>query len=218
MKKYKIDLHLHSILSHDGGLSESDFKYIFDNNILDYLAITDHNEIDFALKMQDKFKDKIIVGEEIKTKDGEIIALYLNSKIEKGLSIRETIIKIREQNALCFLPHPYSKRRSGIGEKKLLEIYKLVDFIEGYNGRSFFSKSNKLSLNFAKANNINYSYNSDSHSIYGIGNTYTIINDVPNRENLLKLLRNAEYVSNRINIREIFAPSINRIKKLINNS
>lgn len=212
---YKLDLHVHSILSHDGGISEGQVEKALSSGTLDFIAFTDHNEIDFALKMKNKYGNKIIVGEEILTKNGEIIGLFLKEKIKKGLTLEETISLIKKQNGLCLIPHPYSIRRHGIGEKRLFEIYKSIDLIEGYNARAIVGISNKSTMAFAKRTGIAYSVGSDAHSFKGLGQTYNLISDFPTRANLVGQLKNAEFVVKRAKIREYFAPRFNKIKKII---
>src|SRR5579859_2648799 len=96
-KQYKIDLHTHSIVSYDGGIREDEYKKLLTNNVIDFVAITDHNEIRFALMMQRRYGEQIIVGEEIMTAEGEIIGLFLKERIEPGLPVEETIQAIRMQ-------------------------------------------------------------------------------------------------------------------------
>ncbi|MDA1317355.1 MAG: hypothetical protein O3B87_05045, partial [bacterium] len=103
--KYKIDLHTHSVLSHDGGISELEYKSVLDAHILDFVAITDHNQIEFALQMHEQFPEKIIVGEEIKTNEGDIIGLFLTKLISPGLSSKKTVELIKDQDGLVYIPH-----------------------------------------------------------------------------------------------------------------
>ena len=75
----KLDLHTHSIISPDGGLTEAHYKRVLTQGALDCLAITDHNDITFAQMMWQRFGKKIIVGEEITTSEGEMIGLFLKN-------------------------------------------------------------------------------------------------------------------------------------------
>ena len=125
--KYKIDLHTHSILSYDGGISRQEYINALNNKILDCIAITDHNEIDFALNLYKDFPKNIIVGEEIMTNDGEIIGLFLKKLIPKHLSVIKTIELIKEQNGLVYIPHPFDLMRAGIGEDLLKKHIKDID-------------------------------------------------------------------------------------------
>lgn len=213
MNKYKLDLHVHSTLSNDGGIDEKDINKIFENNLLDYLAITDHNEIDYALSMAKKFPGKIIVGEEIKSVQGEIVALFIEKKIEKGMTMAATIKEIRRQGGLCYFPHPFATSRHGIGIYNLDVYYDMVDLIEGYNARILLGSANSRALRYALEKKLVYSSNSDAHSIRGIGKVYNLVKESPTRDNLIELLRDADFEMGRSSLEEYLSPTINRIKK-----
>lgn len=93
----KIDLHTHSIASKDGAITADDYERMLETGLLDYIAVTDHNRIDFAAELHAKLGEKIIVGEEIKTTEGEIIGLYLTEAIPALLTPEETVQRIKEQ-------------------------------------------------------------------------------------------------------------------------
>ena len=213
MNKYKLDLHIHSILSSDGGIDKKDLDYIFENKILDYLAITDHNEIEFAQTMQEYFPGRIIVGEEIKTSQGEIVGLYLKEKIEKGMTIAQTLKAIKSQGGLSYIPHPYSERRHGIGPLLVDVFHDMVDFIESYNGRAILGISNKKAIQFVAERKLIHATNSDAHSLRGIGKVYNLISDAPTKDTLLSLLEKAEHITGRAPLAEYLSPTLNRLSK-----
>src|ERR1700690_3423004 len=97
-----LDLHTHSILSHDGGVTEADYTTILNHGILDCVAVTDHNQILFAQRLHTRFKNRIIVGEEISTAEGHLIGLFLTRAIAPGLSAEKTAYHIKEQNGLVY--------------------------------------------------------------------------------------------------------------------
>src|SRR5580658_33632 len=102
----KIDLHTHSVASPDGGIMADKYRECLELGKLDYIAITDHNSIDFALNLRTEFERKIIVGEEILTSEGEIIGLFLSELVPPNLSPIETIELIKRQGGLVYVPHP----------------------------------------------------------------------------------------------------------------
>ena len=135
---FKVDLHTHSVASKDGGITPEQYADLLKSETVDIIAITDHDRIDFALGMRDALgKNRIIVGEEISTTDGEIIGLYLEKNIEPGLSAKETIKQIKKQGGLVYIPHPFEKVRHGLELETLEEIKNDIDIIESFNGRAF---------------------------------------------------------------------------------
>ena len=186
----KIDLHTHSIISPDGAgsITASDFEYFLREGVLDCIAITDHNETRFAQMMNKKFGEKIIIGEEIKTKDGEIIGLFLKKTIPPDLSAKQAIRAIREQDGLVYIPHPFETIRKGLQRQVLEAIVEDIDIFETFNGRGRFHGKTKESERFAKAYNLVAAASSDAHGYHGIGKTFTTIKNIPNKSTLKKLL------------------------------
>jgi predicted metal-dependent phosphoesterase TrpH len=212
----RLDLHSHSEASLDGGITPEQYAEILQNEILDVIAITDHNRIDFAKGMQKALgRERIIIGEEIATTDGEIIGLYLSTKIEPGMSAIETIDAIHAQNGLVYIPHPFEKHRSAIQLDKLNEITEMVDIIESYNGRALSNKHSVTANTWAVKNKIQSVASSDAHGLAGIGFTYTTIQNLPTKETLVLELQNANIAHNRPPIRSFFYPKYNRFKNYL---
>ena len=212
----RIDLHSHSEASTDGGISPEEYADILKNEKVDVIAITDHNRIDFAKGMQKAFGEEyVIVGEEISTLEGDIIGLYLNTKIEPGKSVVDTINEIHAQGGLVYVPHPYEKVRKGISREVLSEILENVDIIEAHNGRAL-SKKNTVELEtISVKNNKAFCGSSDAHGVRGVGKTYSTIATRPTKENLTELLKNGAIVSSRPPFVSYFYPKINRFKNYL---
>src|SRR5579863_72393 len=125
--RFKVDLHTHSIISQDGGVTAAQYEKILQTGELDCIAITDHNETSFARIMQKKFGNRIIIGEEISTKEGEIIGLYLHETIPGDISIDEAISSIKHQGGLVYIPHPYERFRKGLQQDTIERIAADID-------------------------------------------------------------------------------------------
>lgn len=209
---HKIDLHVHSQASNDASLTVAAIGAMLESGRLDTVAITDHNTITGALKIKQLFGDKIIVGEEIKTSDGEIIGLYLNTAIEPGLSASQTIQAIKQQNGLVYIPHPFdSRRRSGLTLATLETIASDVDIIETCNGRDYSKKHAERATIWAWQNKVAQAHSSDAHGPRGWGKTYSVIERAPSRGTLVQLLNEAEYCSQRVGLIGLAYPSLNRL-------
>lgn len=211
----KIDLHTHSISSKDGGLTEKDYEKLISSKQLDIIAITDHNKVDFAIKMQEKFPNNIIVGEEIMTSEGEIIGLFLEHIIPAGLSPHETVTIIKERGGLVYIPHPFERVRSGLSDEVMQSIISDIDIVELANGRTIQNKTQTAQKWLAGREPIVAASSSDAHSLSGTGRTYTTIEDLEdlNADSLLKALAGAQLEYAKPPLSAFLAPKINSIKR-----
>lgn len=211
----KIDLHTHSYASKDGGISEDQYISLIDNGVLDYIAITDHDTIEAALKLKKLLGDHIIIGEEITTKDGEIIGLFLKNYVEPYMSVADTIKVIKQQGGLVYVPHPFETVRKGIKKHELDKLVDQVDIIEAFNGRALVQNKGPEALTWARLHKITVASSSDAHGIKGVGRTFSIITKKPTAKNLSSLLATAHHSTKKPPIHTLFYPKINRLKKKI---
>lgn len=178
IKQGKADLHVHSLYSKDALSSIESILEKAKKAQLDLIAITDHDTIEGAKeakKMAPYFGLDVIIGEEIKTKEGDIIALFIQEAITSGRFAFETLKEIHSQGGLAIAPHPNNWFLEGISAKNLLRIFNHLDGIEILNGswagrigREEISKLNKLIFNLAPIGA------SDAHLARQVGCSYTI--------------------------------------------
>ncbi len=212
----KIDLHTHSEASKDGGISPEQYAKVLQDEILDCIAITDHDRIDFALGMQKALgPENIIVGQEITTTQGEIIGLFLKEPVEPGLNAQNTIDAIKAQGGLVYIPHPFETVRKGMKADLLTALRDDIDIVEAHNGRAFFQNFSKEANNWADTNGSVKAASSDAHGVAGLGFTYTYIDELPTADNLVALLKNGNLISKRPPIWTLALPKFNRFKNLI---
>ena len=216
--KVKIDLHTHSIASPDGALTSADYRRMLTEGRLDYIAVTDHNTIDFALQLQAELQgtdlaDRIIVGEEIRTTQGEIIGLYLQHAVPKLLTPEETVAAIRKQGGLVCIPHPFENVRRGMSALALEPIATEVDMMEVHNGRAVFQNESKRAYEWVTLQGCKGVASSDSHTRSGWGRTYTILTSAPSRDTLVGLLDTATYQVGFPGAVAVIAPKLNRLRK-----
>ena len=176
----KADLHIHSKYGYD---SFSSIKSIFqaaDKKNLDVIALTDHNTIkgwSEAKKIASEFKVDFVQGEEIDTKQGHLIGLFINSLISPGKPVLETIKEIHQQGGLAIAPHPCSFFQKGIPLNVLFKIYQDLDGIEFFNSSSYllnwFSNKKIIKSGFQKLNIANIG-SSDAHVNTQVGAGYTL--------------------------------------------
>lgn len=212
---FKVDLHTHSIASHDGGISALQYERALNTGLLDMIAITDHNTTEFALQMQQQLGDRIIVGEEIMTTRGEIIGLYLTQTIPSGLTPTETIEQIRSQGGIVYVPHPFETIRSGLSPSVLEEIASTIDLIEICNGRAFLQNRSSQTVVWSRLNNVTGAASSDAHGSLGLGKTYSSLPEIPTKENLIELLQRATHHTGRPSARSLLYPKYHKLRKKI---
>jgi predicted metal-dependent phosphoesterase TrpH len=213
--EYKIDLHTHSIVSYDGGITARQYENLFEKRILDCVAITDHNETRFARMMQEKLGEKIIVGEEITTVEGELIGLFLQQTIPAGQTVEKTVEAIKEQGGLVYIPHPFETIRKGLQRSALEKIISSISIVEVFNARARWRGKQKESEVFADASGLAKAASSDAHGFYGVGTAFNIVTKFPKRNSLKKLLEEVTLQKEYAPLWTYLYPAMNKIKNKI---
>lgn len=211
----KIDLHVHSVGSQDSLLTFKSIQNALESRKLDVVAITDHDDISFAQQAQKTIGNKIIIGEEINTLQGEIIGLYLTTKIAPGQSLSKTVEQIKLQGGLVYVPHPFENVRKGISYQDLLSIVDKIDLIEIFNGRAMIGNQTKLAQKFANQYHLVGVASSDAHGQRGWGRTYTLIQSNPNQKNLVQLINDGTIHSQRPTLCALMYPKFSRLKRKV---
>lgn len=209
----KVDFHSHSIASPDGGITAAQYQRTIEQGILDCIAITDHNQTEFARKLHEQLGDRIIVGEEINTTHGELIGLFLSQTIAPYQSPRVTAEAIHSQGGLVYVPHPFETVRKGMPSTILDEISDVVDIVEVFNGRAVFQNRTSKALTWAKQHEVRQAAGGDAHGLRGLGYTYTTVESIPTVATLLTLLDNAHITHRRPPFSTLLYPKFNRAKK-----
>jgi predicted metal-dependent phosphoesterase TrpH len=174
-----VDLHCHTSASFDSTATLNAVLRAAASRGLTHLAVTDHDRIDAALRARDAAPDglTVIVGEEVKTVDGDLIAVFLERVVPPGLSAVDTIAAVREQGGLVGVPHPFDRLRE-YGHKSgadLADIADKVDWIEVYNARVIGSTANEKAAIFAKERGLPGVCASDSHTVMEVGVAYNVV-------------------------------------------
>ena len=168
-----IDLHVHSYASPDSCNTPAQILARMDRLGLDMVAITDHNAIKGALEARSLAPERVIVGEEIKTTHGELIAYFVQDLIPPHLSPQETIACVRDQGGIVAVSHPLDVIRSeAMGRQRVLEILDRVDALEVFNARCLLPRYNRQADALARAHHLPGTAGSDAHSLYELGFAY----------------------------------------------
>ena len=169
MQKLKIELHCHTAASGDSLVRVKDLIRISRKRGVDRLAITDHNTIKAALYAKSIDPDLIIVGEEILTTKGELLAFFVKEEIPRGLLPEEALRRLKDQKAFISVSHPFDHFRHGWNLRDLEEITPYIDAVEVFNARSFSTKINEAAKDYAKENNLLGTVGSDAHMLCEVG-------------------------------------------------
>ncbi len=170
---WKVDLHTHTIYSKDC-LTKTMLLLERAQEIgLHKVAVTEHNRLDGALAAKALAPDLVIVGEEIKTTHGEVIAYYVQEEVPRGLSPAETVRRLREQGAVISIPHPLdSLRSSAMRLQTVLTIIDDVDALEVLNARCVRPADNIAAAALAAERGKSVTAGSDAHTLQELGQCY----------------------------------------------
>jgi len=210
----KADLHIHTSYSMD---CNTPLQQVINRCLeigINCIAIADHGTAEGALKAQSLAPFKVIVAEEILTPKGEIMGMFLKETIPSGLSVEQTISRIRAQDGLICIPHPFDNlRRSGLDGNVLEEIAEQIDIIEVFNSRSPFSSGSTKALMFAQKLGIPGSAGSDAHTVQEIGNAYVEMPEFNGKDDFLQALAKGKISGRRTNPLIHFASAWARLRK-----
>lgn len=209
---YRVDFHTHSQASSDGSLSLEDYRSLLSSG-LDFIAITDHDTIEFAQQARQILGERIIIGEEIHTNEGELIGLFLSKAVPAALTTAETARRIHQQGGLVYVPHPMETVRQGLSLSALNALAVHIDIVEAYNGRALFQNRSAAAKRWASAHQVAIAASSDAHGRRGWGRTYTILSASPTAQNLPTLLADARLAERTVGVRGVLYPKWNRLRK-----
>jgi predicted metal-dependent phosphoesterase TrpH len=191
-----VDLHLHTRWSHDCSIEVEDLLDHAERIGLGGLAVTDHNAFGGALEAVELARDRdlvVIAGEEVKTRDqGEVIGLFVQEEIPRGMSFTETVTAIREQGGLVYLPHPFDRMHAIPDPATLHRHLAELDVLEVFNARLLRESFNDEALRFARKYRLLQGAGSDAHVLQGVGTGAVRMRRFEGPEEFLLSLRTAE--------------------------
>jgi predicted metal-dependent phosphoesterase TrpH len=190
------DLHMHTSFSHDCSIPPDELVAHAAEQGLGAIAVTDHNVFGGALAAVEAARELdlvVIPGEEVKTGgDGEVIGLFLEEEIPRGMSFAETVAAIRDQGGLVYVPHPFDRMHSIPSPATLSRHVADIDVFEVYNARLLFEAYNDEALRFARKYNLVQGAGSDAHVLQGVGTGVVRMRAFHDAEEFMISLRSAE--------------------------
>ena len=190
------DLHMHTSWSHDCSIEVDDLLDHAESEGLGAIAVTDHNVFGGALEAVARSRGRalhVIPGEEVKTDDqGEVIGLFLQEEIPRGMSFADTVAAIREQEGIVYLPHPFDRMHAIPFPATLHRHLHEIDVLEVYNARLLFEGYNDEALRFARKYGLPAGAGSDAHVLQGVGTGALRMRAFDGPEEFMLSLRTAE--------------------------
>jgi len=189
----RVDLHLHSDYSHDGQSSLQELIDRCHELGLKRIALTDHNTVEGALELARIAPDLAIVGEEAKTREGEVIGLFISKRLPPYLRPEETMDLIHEMSGLTYVPHPFDRNRSHFSPERIVALAARIDIIEVYNPWCE-ATANKAAAKMAADLDKATATGSDSHSAKELGRSWMEMDEYSDPADFLAKLRQANHV------------------------
>lgn len=188
-----VEFHCHTNASPDSLMTPEELLVACRERGIDRVVVTDHWSIEGALAAQRLDPQRVIVGEEVLTDKGELLAAYISELIPRGMPYREAISRLREQGAFISVSHPFDPRRSRWTLEDLEELASLVDAIETFNSRNFLQQYNEDAVQFAQKFGLPSTVGSDAHTIEEVGRATMRLPDFADADGLRRAVRQAEF-------------------------
>jgi predicted metal-dependent phosphoesterase TrpH len=189
----RVDLHLHSHFSHDGQSSLDELIQRCAERGLDRIALTDHNTVEGALALAKMAPALAIIGEEVKTREGEVIGLFITGRLPPYLPPEDVMDMIHGMGGLTYIPHPLDRHRAHFRGERLVELADRIDIIETYNAwcePAANQAAARLATDLGKIG----ATGSDAHSASELGRSWMEIEDYTSPQDFLEKLRDARHV------------------------
>lgn len=187
---FRVEFHCHTNASADSLTRPGDLVETCRRKGIDRVVVTDHNTIKGALAAQDLDPERVIVGEEILTTRGEILAAFVGEEIPKGLTPQGTIRRLKDQGAFISVSHPFDRfREGGWHEDDLLEILPLVDAIEVFNSRCMLPQFNREARQLAERHDMAGTVGSDAHAAFELGRSILLLEAFEGPDGLRNVIR-----------------------------
>ena len=218
----RLEFHCHTYRSKDSLARPADILAACRRKGIDRVVITDHNTIAGALEAQKLDPERVIVGEEIMTQAGELLAAFVRQEVPAGLPPLEAIAGLKEQGAFISVSHPFDRLRSGHWElADLLKIAPLVDAIETFNARCYLPVFNHQAVQFAREHGLPGTAGSDAHAIFEVGRVTMRLPGFTDADRLREAIRQSQVDGARsgvwVHLASRFASLSKRIRKLASN-
>jgi predicted metal-dependent phosphoesterase TrpH len=189
-----LEFHCHTRFSKDSLTEIDNLLATCRGKGIDRLVITDHNTIAGALAAVEFDPERAIIGEEIMTSEGELLAAFVREEVPQDLLPEEAISRLRDQGAFISVSHPFDTTRNGHWQRAVLErIAPLVDAIEVFNSRCISNEANRQAKAFSELHGLLGTVGSDAHALFEVGRATIHLPDFADGKSLKAALAQARF-------------------------
>jgi predicted metal-dependent phosphoesterase TrpH len=190
----RVEFHCHTKFSRDSLLSPETLLAACRRKGIQRVVVTDHNTIRGARRAYEIDPQMVVIGEEIMTLQGELLAAFVSDEIPPGLPAVETIERLRAQGAFISVSHPFDRHRKGHWQPgELEEIAPLVDAIETFNARCVLPRFNAEAAAFARRHGLPGTAGSDAHTACELGRASMLLPEFNDAQGLRQALEQVEF-------------------------
>lgn len=194
--RVRVDLHSHTMWSGDSTTTPDEVGRAVVEAGIDVLCITDHHAILGARELARQLPCRVVIGEEMRTRAGEVIGLFLTERIAAGTTAVDAAAAIRDQGGIVYIPHPFDPMRRNLAEHALRELTELglVDAIEVHNAKTSLTSLNARAAAFAYEHGLRAGAGSDAHVPDALGAAFVEMPDFDGPADFLAKLAEAQVV------------------------
>jgi hypothetical protein len=192
-----IETHCHTNASLDSQMTPEELLAACRERGIHRVIVTDHWSIDGALAAKQLDPERVIVGEEVLTDRGELLAFFVNQLVPRKTPFREAIGMLRDQGAFISVSHPFDPKRGIWTQDELEELAGLVDAFETFNARIISAQYNTRAEEFARDHGLLGTAGSDAHSASEVGRAVMRIPGFANADELRKVIGKAQVKAKR---------------------
>ncbi len=206
----RVDLHSHTMWSGDCTTTPDELRAAVEASAIDVLCITDHNATAGAERLADELSCRVIIGEELRVGQGEIIGLFLTERIPAGTGLLDAARMIRDQGGIVYIPHPFDPMRNCLAAPAIDALIEagLVDAFEVRNAKTSLESLNRRAAEYAAQHGLAPGAGSDAHVPDAFGAAYMEMPDFTDAGSFLASLRAGRVVGHHFDKARAWSPRI----------
>ncbi|NPV77256.1 MAG: PHP domain-containing protein [Anaerolineae bacterium] len=185
----KVEFHCHTWFSSDSRIAPAALVVNARKKGIDRLVVTDHNTILGAKAAQVLDPEMVIIGEEVLTQRGELLAAFVQEEVPPHLPPLEAVKRLKQQGAFISVSHPFDWQRSGWSKAELLDLLPHLDAIEVFNSRSLHRGVNEHAARFAREYGAAGTVGSDAHLLWEVGRSTMTMPEFSSADELREAIR-----------------------------